>query len=135
VCLAEGKTWETFGCYSQYVVRRTYGTFVAFYHASWWETTPQAIIERDRAYDFKDTMAYATSQDGIHWEKPILKLVEAPAGIDWEKFPPFPSPKGVSKDNNLIVFSGNPLAQSGISIWDLGQHGNVSDPKKRYAIF
>src|SRR5437667_3341680 len=76
------KPWETFGCYPQYVGRRPDGTFFAFYHAFWWETTPQAKIERDRAHDFKDTMAYATSQDGIHWEKPILKLVEAPAGID-----------------------------------------------------
>jgi hypothetical protein len=129
------KPWETFGCYPQYIGRKPDGTFFAFYHAFWWDTTPQARIERDRAHDFNDTMAYATSQDGIHWEKPNLGLVEAPAGIDWEKFPPFPSPKGRSKDNNLIVFSGNPLAQSGFSIWDLGQYGNVSDPNQRYAIF
>jgi hypothetical protein len=129
------KPWETFGCYPQYVGRRQDGTFFAFYHAFWWDTTPQFKVEHDRAHDFKDTMAYATSKDGIHWEKPNLKLVEAPAGIDWQKFPPFPSPKGTSKDNNLIVFSGNPLAQSGFSIWDLGAHGNMSDPAKRFAIF
>jgi len=135
VVIAADKPWETFGCYPQYVGRQKDGTFFAFYHAFWWDTVPQARVDHDRAHDFKDTMAYATSKDGIHWEKPHLGLVDAPAEIDWEKFPPFPSPKGLSRSNNLVVFSGEPLKQSGFSIWDLGQHGNMTDPSKRYAIF
>jgi len=130
------KPWETFGCYPHYVGRKSDGTFFAFYHSFWWDTTPKAKIENDRAHDFKQTMAYATSADGIHWDKPKLNLVEAPADIDWEKFPPFPSPKGSSKENNLIVFGGDPLKPtSNVSIWDLGQYGNITDPAKRFAIY
>jgi hypothetical protein len=135
VVIPADKPWETFGCYPQFVGRKPDGTFFAFYHTFWWDTVPQARVEHDRAHDFKQSMAYATSPDGIHWDKPVVGLVEAPAGIDWDKFPPFPSPKGSSKDNNLIVLSGAPLKQSAVSIWELGRHGNVSDPKKRYAIF
>jgi len=125
VVIPADKPWETFGTSPQFVGRQKDGTFFAFYHTYWWDTVPQARVDHDRAHDFKTGSAYATSKDGIHWDKPILGLVEAPAGIDWEKFPPFPSPKGVSKDNNL----GVPF-----SIRDLGQFGNVQDPPRRYAV-
>lgn len=126
VVIPADRPWETFGTAPTFVGRRHDGTFFAFYNAYWWDTAAQARIDRDRAHDFKTGQAYATSRDGIHWEKPILGLVEAPAGIDWEKFPPFPSPKGSSKENNL----GVPF-----SVFDLGQYGNVTDPAKRYAIY
>ena len=56
-----------------------------------------------------DCTAYAVSKDGIHWEKPVLNLVDTPWG----------------KDNNLVPCS-EPMP--------LGQYGNVSDPAKRFAI-
>jgi len=57
----------------------------------------------------KEAIGYAVSRDGIHWEKPILKLVESSGG----------------KDNNLVPCSP-PV--------DLGQYGNVSDPTKRFVV-
>jgi hypothetical protein len=123
VVIPADKPWETFGTAPVFVGRREDGTFFAFYNAYWWDTTPEAKIGRDRAHDFKSVMAYATSPDGVHWEKPNLGLVEAPAEIDWGKFPPFPSPKGTTRQNNL----GVPFR-----VWDLGRHGNVTDPARRY---
>ena len=54
-------------------------------------------------------VCYAISEDGLKWEKPAVNQVETPNG----------------KENNIA-----PCAQP----WDLGQFGNVRDPKKRFAI-
>ena len=51
--------------------------------------------------------AYAVSDDGIHWEKPVLNLVDTPWG----------------KENNLV-----PCKQPR----DLLLHGNARDPSKRF---
>jgi hypothetical protein len=42
------------------------------------------------------------------------------------KYAPFPHPTGSSRENNVEVPFG---------IFDLGQHGNVSDPARRFAFF
>ncbi len=125
VVIPADKPWESVGASPNFIGRREDGTFFAFYTATWWIPDLESKTQPDRAQQYTSAGAYATSKDGIHWEKPVLGLVEAPAGIDWEKLPPFPSPKRVSKDNNLGVPFG---------IRDLGQYGNVQDPTRRYAI-
>ena len=130
VVIPADKPWETSGVGS-YVTRRADGSFVAFCGAMWWDLDAGEKIEaegfrRDRAHHIFTGRGYATSEDGIHWEKPNLGLVDAPAGVDWEKHAPFPTPRGTSKENNL----GVPF----IVIADLGQYGNVRDPAKRYAL-
>ena len=132
VVIANDKPWETKGLVGpSYFGRKPDGTFVGYYDAVWWVPDPEGKIERggkiqrDRAQQYVAATAYATSRDGIHWEKPSLGLVEAPTGIDWKKFPPFPWPTGSSKDNNL----GVPF-----SFRDLGQYGNVTDPARRFVL-
>jgi len=125
VVLPADKPWETTGVAPAFFMRREDGTFVAFYTAIWWSPDRESKTQPDRAQQYTGAAAYATSKDGVHWEKPNLGLMEAPAGIDWEKSPPLPSPKGTSRENNLGVPFG---------IRDMGQFGNVTDPEKRYAI-
>jgi hypothetical protein len=125
VVIPGDKPWETTAVAPGFFARREDGTFVAFYSAIWWSPDPESKTQPDRAQQYTIASAYATSKDGIHWEKPNLGLMEAPAGIDWEKNPPLPSPKGTSRENNLGVPFG---------IRDMGQFGNVRDPEKRYAI-
>src|SRR5437016_30652 len=125
VVIPADKPWETTGIAPSFFMQRPEGTFVAFYTAIWWIPESDSKTQPDRAQQYTAATAYATSRDGIRWEKPSLGLMEAPAGIDWEKSPPLPSPKGVSKQNNLGVPFG---------IRDMGQFGNVPDPEKRYAI-
>ena len=140
------KPWETHGVEPVYFSRKADGTFVAYYKAVWWVPNTDARSARtsdmvytngnwqtrvpdkrpqDRDQQYVEVGAYATSKDGIHWGKPNLGLIDAPSGVDWKKFPPFPSPTGSSKNNNLSL----PL-----KIVDLREHGNVKDPAKRYAL-
>jgi hypothetical protein len=125
VVIPADKPWETAQSMPNFFARKPDGTFVAIYGVVWWNPDANNKTQPDRAQQYEAGRAYATSRDGIHWEKPNLGLVEAPAGIDWEKSPPLPAPKGMSKENNL----GVPF-----SIRDLVQFGNVQDPAKRYAI-
>ncbi len=110
--------------------RREDGAFVAYYNAMWWDIDRAGTLEpgfkEDRAHHIFHRIGYAVSQDGVHWEKPNLGLVEAPAGIDWDKHGPFPSPEGSTRENNL----GVPF----VVVADLGRHGNVNDAEKRYAL-
>ncbi len=146
VVIKADKAWETHGVEPVYFSRKADGTFVGYYNAVWWIPNTDARSARmsdvvfadgvwrtrlpdsrppDRDQQYVEVGAYATSRDGIHWEKPNLGLMEAPSGIDWNKFPPFPHPTGSSKNNNV----GIPL-----SIVDLGLYGNVTDPAKKYAL-
>ena len=146
VVIAHDKPWESNGVAPSYFARKADGTFVGYYNAIWWipdtdarSARSEAVVyadgawrtrvpdsrPRDRAQQYVVASAYATSKDGIHWEKPNLGLEDAPMGADWVKFPPFPSPVGSSKENNL----GVPF-----SITDLGHGGSVADPSRRYAI-
>jgi hypothetical protein len=125
VVIPADKPWETCDASPDFVERRKDGTFVAIYGARWWIPDPQGTRQRDRAQQYTSLPAYAVSKDGIRWEKPVLRLVEGPAGIDWSALPPLPAPKGTSKENNL----GVPFAIS-----DLGLYGNVGDPARRYLL-
>ena len=129
VVIPADKPWETAGATAMMVKRLENGTFIAYYNAMWWDCDRGATLkgfENDRAHHIFKGIAYAESEDGINWVKPNLGLVECPAGIDCKKNAPFPSPAGITKDNNL----GVPISY----ITDLGQYGNVSDPAKRYAV-
>ena len=132
VVITNDKPWETTGLNLLYFGRKADGTFVGYYDAIYWVPKTEGAlirgkIQKDRAQQYINAVAYATSKDGIHWEKPNLGLTDAPVAIDWKILPPFPSPVGSSKANNLLGFS------YGLS--DLGRDGNVADPAKRYAIY
>ena len=129
VVIPADKPWETAGAAGQ-VFRREDGSFFSFYNAMWWDIDKAASLpggfKADRAHHIFTRLGYATSEDGIHWQKPNFGLVDAPTGADWLKHAPYPSPVGSSRANNL----GVPF----VVIADLGQHGNVRDPAKRYAL-
>lgn len=131
VVIPNDKPWETGGMNPLYFGRREDGTFFCYYDSIRWVVNPDGAmvggkIQKDRAQQYLNGLAYATSKDGIHWDKPALGLVEAPTSVTWERFPPFPSPVGSSKDNNLLA------VQFGFA--DLAQYGNVTDPARRYAL-
>ncbi|MDB6092844.1 MAG: hypothetical protein JWM32_406 [Verrucomicrobia bacterium] len=131
VVIPNDKPWETAGMNPLYFARKADGTFVCYYDTVRWVANPEGAmvrgrIQNDRAQQYINALAIATSKDGIHWDKPNLGVVETPASLDWEKFPPFPSPVGSTKDNNLIG--------TNFGFIDLGQYGNVSDPARRYAL-
>jgi len=108
-----------------FVARRDDGSFYAFYDASWWNLDNITARGQDLERAIQSHGAYTTSKDGIHWEKPILGLIEGPADIDGQRHAPYPSPKGTTRENNLL---------SAPNIFDLGQFGNVSEPDKRYKV-
>ena len=133
VVITNDKPWETAGMNPLYFARKADGTFVGFYDAIHWAPNVEGAIvrgkiQKDRAQQYINAIAYATSQDGIHWKKPNLGFAKAPAGVDWKKLPPFPSPVGSTRDNNLLGFEFTAFGFS-----DLGRDGNVTDPAKRYA--
>lgn len=131
VVIPADRPWETAGVETLYgsgIGRSADGTFFAFYRAMWWD--PQVADQlpsgsrKDRAHHAQFTHAYATSEDGIHWNKPDLGLAPAPAGIDDSG--PWPRPTGSTLQNNI----GVPLAD----LVDLGQYGNVSHPERRFVL-
>ncbi|MDB6169291.1 MAG: hypothetical protein JWM88_2155 [Verrucomicrobia bacterium] len=146
VVIDADQPWETHGVAPVHFLRKADGTFVGYYSSHWWvpntdarsatindmvyvdgawrTRTPDARPQ-DRDQQYVEVGCYATSPDGVHWIKPNLGLLDAPSGTDWKKFPPFPHPTGSSRNNN---------AYSPFHFTDLGQHGNVSDPARHYAI-
>jgi len=94
IVLEGERRWEQTGVTPLYVGKRNDGRYEMYYrgHGAMGAVT-----------------AYAVSEDGIHWEKPILNLVDTPWG----------------KDNNLI-----PCKQPR----DLWLHGNVRDPALRFVL-
>jgi hypothetical protein len=130
VVIPADQPWETAGVAPLLVARRADGSFAAYYTAMWWDIDRADLLpdgfRQDRAHHMFHGMAYATSDDGIHWDKPRLGLFDAPAMVDRQRHAPFPSPQGASRDNNL----GVPF----VVVADLGQYGNVADPSRRYAL-
>jgi hypothetical protein len=132
VVIPADKPWETNGLNPLYVERRPDGRFICFYVAMWWDIDRAQTIKaenfrRDRPHQIFSAIAYAESDDGVHWVKPELGLVEAPAGVDWQRQAPYPSPNGsTTRRNNL----GVPF----VIVSDLHRHGDVTDPARRYAI-
>ena len=99
IVLKGDKLWERRGVTPMYVGWRKDGRLECYYRAHG---------------HMGDFTCYAVSEDGIHWEKPDLQLVDTPSQDD----PP-------GKNNNIVPYS-HPR--------DLRLHGNVRDPAKRFAI-
>lgn len=119
------KPWEVIGVTPLYVGARNSGGYEMYYRSHWFLQRG----ERPPRYDhpqYTSLNAYAISDDGIHWEKPVLQLVDGPADSDRTICPPYPMPKGKTNQNNLLNF-GFPR--------DLLLHGNVRDPAMRITMF
>ena len=127
VALKPDQPWESMGVEPKYVGRRKDGTLECYYGALWWDIKPGEKLPP--GYDhprYRSQTAYAISQDGIHWQKHKLNMLEGPAGpIDRETWFPYPVPTGNGTANNLVS-CGVPR--------DLWLYGNVRDPDKHFAI-
>lgn len=129
---ADGTDWERGDCYAANgctVVRDKSGRLHMTYRYIWWDPAVKSLhpgIGEDRAHWFRQSMGYATSDDGIRWHKPKLGLVDAPVRFKQIKEFPFQVPDGVSKENNL----GYPIDFA----LDLHASGNVHDPKTRFLL-
>jgi len=95
VVITADQPWEKWIGGPKYVGWRKDGRLECYYYAD--------------GAPVKEATGYAVSEDGIHWEKPHLNLVEILG----------------SKENNLVPCSP-PV--------DLGLYGNVSDPAKRFLV-
>jgi len=100
IVIPADRPWDQGGLSVVYVGRRADGTFECYY---------QVRGSSDKEMSSGEFIAYAVSQDGVRWEKPILNLVKSPVGTE----------------TNLVP-CGPPV--------DLGLHGNVSDPARRFVI-
>ncbi|MBI2823521.1 MAG: twin-arginine translocation signal domain-containing protein [Planctomycetia bacterium] len=126
---ADGSDWQLGSVYRDNVVcRDAAGRFHMTYRYAWWDpgVRVQPTIGEDKAHWFRESVGYATSDDGIRWTKPNLGLVEGPAGFRRTDEFPFLVPTGMSKDNNL----GFPLDY----VYDLAAHGNLHEPGKRFLV-
>ena len=145
VVIANDKPWETHSALPVHFTRKADGTFVGYYTAVWWipnsdarssdindvtyaEGVWRTKVANSRPSDpdqeYVAVAGYATSKDGIHWEKPNLGFLDQPTGTDWKKHAPFAHPTGVGRENNTYTPFG---------FMDLAQYGSVTDPTKRYA--
>lgn len=127
---ADGRDWERGGVYhGNAVCRDASGRFHMSYLYLWWDPSVKPLhpyIGEDKAHWFRNAIAYATSDDGIHWSKPVLNQIEGPTGF--RKIPEFPfeEPTDISKANNL----GCPFD----FIYDLHACGNVSEPDRHFIV-
>lgn len=120
--LAPRQPWEHMRTFFQPV--HDGGRFHALYRVTWPDPEVEAYNAREGRHDradnaFANETAYATSIDGVHWDMPHLGLVETPLFRDGEIV-------GQTRENNC----GAPLD----FIWDLGAHGNVTDPDQRFLV-
>ena len=129
---ADGAPWEIGGVTT--VVRGDDGRFHMMYNLLYWDPAVRDLhpsIGEDKAHWFRIVPCYATSEDGLRWQKPVLGLVDGPTGFRpaprerWRDGV-FQEPAGFSRQNN----QGCPIA----SIQDLAAFGNVADPQKRFLI-
>lgn len=127
---ADGRDWERGGVYhGNAVCRDASGRFHMSYLYLWWDPSVKPLhpyIGEDKAHWFRNAIAYATSEDGIHWTKPILNQIDGPTGFRKIAEFPFEEPTGISKANNL----GCPFD----FIYDLHEHGNISDPDRHFIV-
>jgi len=127
---ADGRDWLNGDVYMGNIVcqdRR--GLFHMSYRYGWWDPEVRnldANIGEDKAHWQRYTTAYAFSEDGIHWHKPELRLLEGPTGFRKQKEFPYDVPAGVSKQNNL----GCPIDFA----YDLRAHGNITEQHKRFLV-
>ena len=116
VVLRPEKPWETFGVTPWYVGPRKGGGYECYYQALYWMPGGRVVNQ----------IAYAISDDAIHWEKPVLNMMEGPTEtISSQGFPLGISAGKRNKANNILP-CGHPR--------DMFRHGNVREPDKRYAI-
>lgn len=112
--------WEGMVIATEPVVRDENGRFHALYGLYYYN---EASNPRDKAEQYSRVRAYAWSDDGVCWTKPVLGLAEVPAhAVNF----PHPSVQGATRQNN----AGAPVR----SVWSLQQHGNVNDPAYRYLV-
>ncbi|MEX2287131.1 MAG: hypothetical protein WD648_08585 [Planctomycetaceae bacterium] len=127
---ADGSDWDLGSVYQGNIVcRDARGRFHMTYRYSWWDASVRDLhpsIGNDKAHWFRESVGYATSDDGLHWEKPRLGLVDGPTGFKKIAEFPFEAPAGMSRDNNL----GCPFDFA----YDLHAHGNIVDPEKRFLL-
>ncbi|NUM56227.1 MAG: hypothetical protein HUU46_21520 [Candidatus Hydrogenedentes bacterium] len=126
----DGRDWERGDVYHGNIVcRDNAGKFHMTYRYWWWDPSVRDLdpnIGVDRAHWFRECVAYARSDDGIHWHKPELGLLDGPDGFSRIDAFPFEQPTGMSRANNL----GCPID----FITDLNAHGNVADPARRFLL-
>lgn len=129
---ADGSDWERGDCYvdgGHIATRDRAGRFHLTYRYHWWDPAVSKLhpsIGEDKAHWFRESVAYATSDDGIRWHRPKLGLAEGPTGFKKITGFPFEVPTGMSKENNL----GCPFD----FIVDLHAHGNIAEPNQRYLL-
>lgn len=127
---ADGSDWNRGDVYHGNIVCRDHiGRFHMTYRYLWHDASVRDLhpsIGDDKAHWFRESVAYATSDDGIRWHRPSLGLVQGPSGFRRQDQYPFLAPTGMSKENNL----GCPFD----FIYDLHAHGNTHDPDKRFLL-
>ncbi len=116
VVLKPDKPWETYGVTPWYVGPRKGGGYECYYQAIYWRPGGAS----------KNQVAYAISDDGIHWEKPVLNMVDGPTEFLQRKGYPLGISGGTMNKKNNILPCGHPR--------DMYKFGNVRDPNMRYAI-
>lgn len=112
------------------VVRDTKGRFHMFYYLIWQDAAVNKSQDKNTWLQYVGG-CYASSADGVRWEKPSLGLIEGPTG-----FRPTPKERwkegifeevvGMSKQSNL----GHVVA-----VTDLFEFGGLRDPRRRYLVF
>ena len=122
IVLEPDKPWETFGVVPWYVGRRKGGGYECYYETLWHEPGLRVASR----------IAYAVSDDAIHWEKPILNLVEGPTQVGNQSRLPLGVSLGSGEKNDVYEKTNN-ILPIGLPR-DLLLHGNVRDPNKRFAL-
>jgi len=82
--------------------------FVCLYNAMYWDLDAgrriaKPSLQKDRAHHRFARLAYATSAGRPPLVKPNLGLMRLPAGVDWQRNAPYPSPVAARGPNNLGV--------------------------------
>jgi hypothetical protein len=126
----QAKDGEDFGFGGVYigniVTRDRSGRFHMLYRFPWDDPAVAQFdhIGVDKAHWFREAVAYAYSDDGVHWEKPKLGLIQGPAS--YRKDGPYLVADRMSDQNNL----GVPID----FMVDLHAHGAVADPQERFLL-
>lgn len=135
VVLEADRPWENLGIWPWNTVMHDEGGFKL-----WYDAMTHAPDEKPR---FKARLAYATSQDGIHWEKPDLGLYEFEGSrknnilgqFSWLYGSVFKDPTGPDERRYKITYISSPAGKSGVGLawsrdglrWTPSPRGHVMD--------